>query len=123
MKLDISNIVSIGVFALSVISTVVSIFISKFKNKNKLEDYKSETDRSKKVISLISEIIPKAMSFAEKTGVGGENKKLLALSKILIDCMNNGIEYSGVSDNIDKTIEELIKFSKEVNAVTVSKEV
>lgn len=115
--MGISEIISIAVFALSVISSIISIVVSKFKNKSKLEDYKSETDRSKKVISLISEIIPKAMTFAEKSGANGENKKLLALSRILIDCMNNGIDYTGVSENIDDTIEKLIAFSKEVNIV------
>ena len=120
----IIDYVSIGVFALSVISSVVSILVSKFKNKTKLEEYKSGAERSKKVIELISEIIPKAVTVAEKTGVTGENKKLIALSQILIDCMNNGIDYGSVSDNVDKTIEELIKFSKEVNtSIKVSKEV
>lgn len=121
--MGISEMISVGVFALSVVSTVISIIVSKVKNKTKLEDYKSKADRGQKVISLISEIIPQAMTFAEKSGNSGENKKLLALSKILIDCMNNGIDYSGVSENIDDTIEKLISFSKEVNTVKVNKEV
>ena len=121
--MSISDYIAIGVFALSVISSIVSIIVARLKNKSKLEDCKSETDRSKKIISLISEIIPKAMMFAEKSGTTGDNKKLLALSKILIDCMNNGIDYTGVSDNIDKTIEELVKFSKEVNVISANKEV
>ena len=118
--MGITEYISIGVFALSVISSVISIVVSKFKSKSKLEDYKSETDRSKKIVSLISEIIPQAMTFAEKSGNNGENKKLLALSKILVDCMKGGIDYTGLSDNIDDTIERLIKFSKEVNATTVT---
>lgn len=118
--MGITEYISIGVFALSVISSVISIVVSKFKSKSKLEDYKSETDRSKKIVSLISEIIPQAMTFAEKSGNNGENKKLLALSKILVDCMKDGIDYTGLSDNIDETIERLIKFSKEVNATTVT---
>jgi len=121
--MGVSEYISIGVFALSIISTVISIIVSKIKGKTTLEEYKSETDRSKKVISLISTIIPQAMTFAEKSGNNGDNKKLLALSKILIDCMNNDIDYKGVSDNIDDTIEQLIAFSKEVNAVSVKKEV
>ena len=118
--MGITEYISIGVFALSVISSVISIVVSKFKSKSKLEDYKSETDRSKKIVSLISEIIPQAMTFAEKSGNNGENKKLLALSKILVDCMKDGIDYTGLSDNIDETIERLIKFSKDVNATTVT---
>ena len=118
--MGITEYISIGVFALSVISSVISIVVSKFKSKSKLEDYKSETDRSKKIVSLISEIIPQAMTFAEKSGNNGENKKLLALSKILVDCMKGGIDYTGLSDNIDDTIERLIKFSKEVNSTTVT---
>lgn len=118
--MGITEYISIGVFALSVISSVISIVVSKFKSKTKLEDYKSETDRSKKIISLISEIIPQAMTFAEKSGNSGENKKLLALSKILVDCMKDGIDYTGLSDNIDDTIERLIKFTKEVNSTTVT---
>ena len=121
--MNIESIVSIAVFALSVVSSIISILVSKFKNKSKLEDYKSKTDRSEKIISLISEIIPKAVTFAEKNGYNGENKKLIALSQILIDCMSNGIDYKGVSDNIDETIEKLIKFSKEVNVITAKKEV
>lgn len=119
----IIDYVSIGVFVLSVISSIISILVSKFKNKTKLEEYKSGTERGKKVIELISEIIPKAVMTAEKTGVNGQNKKLIAMSQILIDCMNNGIDYTGISDNIDTTIEKLIAFSKEVNSVAVSKEV
>ena len=34
--------------------------------------------------------------------------------------MKGGIDYTGLSDNIDDTIERLIKFSKEVNATTVT---
>lgn len=119
----IIDYVSIGVFVLSVISSVISILVSKFKNKSKLEEYKSGAERSKKVIELISEIIPKAVAMAEKTGANGQNKKLIAMSQILIDCMNNGVDYSGVSNSIDETIEKLITFSKEVNSVAVSKEV
>lgn len=123
MKLSITEIISITVFALSVVSTILSVIISKTKSKSKLEDYKSETDRSKKTISLISEIIPSAIKFAEKSGNNGVNKKLLALSKILIECMNSGIDYTGLSDTIDETIEKFVAFSKEVNVVTVNKEV
>ena len=121
--MDFMSFVSIGVFVLSVISSVISILISKFKNKGKLEDYKSKSDRSEKIISLISEIIPTAMTFAEKNGTNGDNKKLLAISKVLIECMNKGIDFKGLSGTIDSTIEELIGFSKEVNVITANKEV
>ena len=121
--MDITGIISIAVFALSVISSIVSIVISKFKAQSKVDDYKSKTERIEKIVELVSEIIPKAITFAEKSGNSGENKKLLAQSKILIDCMNNGIDYTGLSENIDKAIEDLINFSKEVNAVSVKKEV
>ena len=123
MNFGISEIISVGVFALSVISSIVSIIIARVKNKNKLENYKSEVDRSEQVINLISTIIPKAIEFAESNGQGGSNKKLLALSKILVDCMNEGIDYTGASTTIDDTIEKLIAFSKEVNVVTAKKEV
>lgn len=118
MKIDISNIISVAVFALSVVSSIISIIIARVKNKNKLENYKSEVDRNEQIISLISTIIPQAIKFAEVNGNGGSNKKLLALSKILVDCMNNGIDYTGASTTIDDTIEKLIEFSKEVNVVT-----
>lgn len=123
MNFDISTIISIAVFALSVASSIISIIIARVKNKNKLENYKSEVDRSEQVISLISTIIPQAVEYAEKNGTGGSNKKLLALSKILVDCMNNGVDYTGASQTIDDTIEKLIEFSKEVNVVTAKKEV
>lgn len=115
--MNVVDFVSIGVFILSVISSIISILVSKFKNKNKLEEYKSKAERAKKVVELVSEIIPKAVSTAEKTGTMGNNKKLIALSQILIECMNNNIDYSSVAENIDKTIEDLIKFSKEVNCI------
>ena len=121
--MSIIDYVSIGVFILSVISSVISILVSKFKNKNKLEEYKSGTERNKKVIELISEVIPKAMMIAEKTGVKGDTKKLIASSQILLDCMNRDIEYTGISNVIDEFIEKLISFSKEVNSVSVNKEV
>lgn len=120
--MGITEYISIGVFALSVISSIVSIVISKFKNKSKLEDYKSETERNEKIISLVSEIIPQAVVFAEQNGGNnGANKKLLALSRILLDCARAKIDYEENADNIDTTIERLIEFSKEVNAIKVNK--
>lgn len=116
MKLGIVEIVSIGSVIISVIAFIVSTFFTKSKGKRTVE-------RNSKIITLISEIIPKAITFAEKNGTTGENKKLLALSKILLDCASSKINYEEQADNIDITIEKLIDFSKEVNAVKVSKEV
>lgn len=119
MKLGVSEIISIAVFAISVISSLISIFVSKFKNKTKLEECKSAVERNKQIISLISEIIPKAVEFAEKNGNSPANKKLLALSQTLIDSMANGIDYTSLSQMIDETIEALVKFTKHVNVTNV----
>ena len=114
MKID--TIISVGVFALSVITSIISIVIAKFKKNSELESYKSKVGRTEKIISLIGEIIPQAMIFAENNGVGGENKKLLALSKIMVQCFGNNINYAENNEVIDDAIEKLISFSKSVNA-------
>ena len=114
MKID--TIISVGVFALSVITSIISIVIAKFKKNSELESYKSKVGRTEKIVSLIGEIIPQAMIFAENNGVGGENKKLLALSKIMVQCFGNNIDYAENNEVIDDAIEKLISFSKSVNA-------
>ena len=114
MKID--TIISVGVFSLSVITSIISIVIAKFKKNTELESYKSKVGRTEKIISLIGEIIPQAMIFAENNGVGGENKKLLALSKIMVNCFGNNIDYAENNEVIDDAIEKLISFSKSVNA-------
>ena len=114
--MSIVEYVSIGGIVLSVISFIVTTIFSKSKNK-------STTERTKKLITLISEIVPKAITYAEKNGNSGENKKVLALSKILLDCTSNKIDYEEQATAIDETIENLITFSKEVNAVNVAKKV
>lgn len=116
MKLSLVEWVSIGSIIISVIAFIVGTFFTKSKGKKTVE-------KTNKIITLVSEIIPQAIIFAEKNGSNGENKKLLALSKILIDCVSNKIDYEKESDNINLAVEDLISFSKEVNAVKVSKEV
>ena len=114
--MGIIEYISIGSIIISVGAFILKTFQSKNARKNTVE-------RSNKIITLISEIIPQAITFAEKNGNSGDNKKILALSKILLDCAKSKIDYEEQAENIDITIEKLIEFSKEVNAVKVSREV
>ena len=114
--MGIIEYISIGSIIVSVMAFVINTFCT---NKTK----KNTVGKFNKIITLISEIIPKAMIYGENNATVGENKKIIALSKILIDCAANGISYEEEANEIDETIEKLIKFSKEVNAVTVKKEV
>lgn len=112
---DISTIISIIVFALSVISSVISIIISKFKQKSNLEECKSNIKRSEEIVEIIRTIVPQAVMMAETNITGSQNKKLLAISKIMVECASKNINYNENAELIDTCIEALIAFSKEVN--------
>lgn len=112
--MGIIEYISIGSIIVSVIAFLINTFCTNKTKKNTVE-------RSNKIITLISEIIPKAMIYGEKNATVGENKKILALSKILLDCTANGINYEEKANDIDELIEKLVEFSKEVNCVKVNR--
>ena len=66
---------------------------------------------------LTNSIIPTAIKMAEKSGVAGAGlKKLVAVSQVMQLCSEQHIKYEEYAELVSSKIEELIDFSKEVNA-------
>lgn len=81
------------------------------------EDIEAIENSADDIVEIVKTIVPQAMMQAEQAGiVGSDNKKLLALSKVLLDCEAKGIDYKKNAELINDTIENLITFSKNVNA-------
>lgn len=104
----------------------IKLIVNRFKRKKNIavatteeEDVESVKTSAAQVVSLVESVIPQAMAQVEKSGItGSDNKKLLALSKVLLECEKEGIDYKKNASLIDDTIERLIDFSKVVNADT-----
>lgn len=112
----IVTLVILGINVLLLIFNVICAIVKKAKNvDNNEEELKSENATN--LIEVIRNFIPQAIEQAEKSGiVGGENKKLLALSQILLNCNEVNFDYKTNASLINDCLEELIEFSKKVNS-------
>ena len=110
--MNIGGIVSLIVLILTVISVVVRLVVITLK-KNKLKD---AADKANNVLQLLDDVIPAAMIFAEQVGGTPEAKKLIAVSKVIDECVAKDIDYTEISEAINDSIEKLIGFSKQVNS-------
>jgi len=132
---NIVTITTIVVAVISVAVTIINFILSKCKIiRNKItltEENKELTEENKDLLAslksvkganeLVTKIIPQAIAFVEGSGiVGSELKEMLALSKILITCQSEGIEYDEIT--IKELITKLINFTKKVNADKVIEE-
>ena len=73
-------------------------------------------DEEKALNLLVTEIIPASIELAEKSGIlGGELKKVVAMSDVMLKCSEAHIDWSKVSEFVSGKIEDLIEFSKKVN--------
>lgn len=73
-------------------------------------------DEEKAINMLVNSIIPASIELAEKSGImGGQLKKVLAMSDCMLKCSEAHIDWQKVSEFVSGKIEELIDFSKKVN--------
>ena len=129
----ITSYVYVGVMALLIVVTIVNIFTKIFsKKKHNKSEAENENEKESQteygtngpsseldspMLKLVKNIIPNAMELAEQSGVIGPSlKRLIALSNINLACNQEGIDYTANLDFIIKTVEDLISFSKCVNA-------
>lgn len=89
--------------------------INKARAKRLGEEVDKETVEHDKILRLISGLIPNAMQYAEKNGGSGETKKLLAMSKLMLDCNYMDINFSKYQALIDETIEKFVELTRNVN--------
>lgn len=77
---------------------------------------KSDNSLLKGFVDLAKVVIPNAIEVAEKSGITtGEAKLAFALSKISLWCVENGLNFNVMKDEILQQLESLISFSKQVN--------
>lgn len=114
-----SLIFAILMFSYALVSFIVGLTKSRHRKlsaQEENEDLKDELEESKQEYSLINEIIPLAIKQAEEmTNLDGPTKKLIALSRILLTCNEQGIDFELFKDFINEQIESLIVFSKTIN--------
>lgn len=127
------DIVSYILSGLITIISLVSLFFSSRKSKLRGNENNSKDEKIKnleainKDLSLanttfskakeIIDYIPIAIEESEKSGLSnGPAKKVYALSLIMLKCSEKGVDYQENANIIAEKIENLISFSKEVNA-------
>ena len=120
--MKIIDIIGYAGTAIGFIIAIISFISAKVKGGN-IDAVKSQLENTKNILELIEELIPKAIKVAEDNGGSPVIKKLTALSWLVIECSKNNIDYNIYADRIDDALEKQIKFTKEVNAVSVKKEV
>lgn len=117
---NLSSVISAVVF----LFTAVLFIINKIKKKRSKLDAEEQAENLQEALTekearyaLVSEIIPAAMMLVENMpNIDGATKKMLALSRILLDCNSRGIDYDKFGDFIGLQIEEVINLSKNLNA-------
>ena len=109
-----------GIAIIMAIVTAITNIVKNLKikeDKNAIESLKEDLQDNKDVYKLVNEIIPLAIKKAEDTpNIDGTTKKLLALSEILLQCSEVNIDFELYKDFISEQVENLIVFSKSINA-------
>lgn len=123
----ITNYVALAMLILSSALAIINFLMVRINRKKKKQDVvlseetlqedKSDSSIAEDVLKLVKEIIPSVIEEVEHSGVlGSDAKKCVALSKIMLKCSELGIDYNANVKTISETIEDLIKFSKQVNS-------
>lgn len=113
MILDYSSYI---VIALSLLITIIQIIIQSVKGKNVKAKALRAVDLVSKLKELETTVIPEAIMTAEKSGITtGAAKKILALSEIMLQCNEMGIDYEENKEEIDQVLEAQIETTKAVN--------
>lgn len=103
---DIKLYISIIVFVLGLITSIISIIIKYTKN--------SKTKKSlQNVLYIIEDLIPLIEEAERFTAYSGQEKKEYVISRIIRNLSKNNIEIN--EEQINEMIEKLVGFSKEVN--------
>ena len=112
------------VFALVMfIYALITFIIGRIKAHNRKlmaeeqnDELQEKLEDKNAVYKLVNEIIPLAIKKAEEMPlIDGPTKKLLAMSEILLNCNEDGIDFEMYKDFISEQIEALIEFSKTIN--------
>lgn len=110
---EIKDYITIGLTCILIIMYLITFLLRKSSNKKaaKLAD---KVEESASRILAIKKLAENYMALAEQfLEFSGEDKKQWVTSHIKEECIQNGITYD--DDEISKSIEELINFSKKVN--------
>lgn len=90
--------------------------------EEKAEELEADLEDEQARNALIENILPSIIAEVEDMpNISGSTKKMLATSKVLLACNEEGINFDLFKDFIDKAIEKLIDFSKKVNKRTIDK--
>ncbi len=103
---DIKLYLSIIVFVLGLLTSIISIIVKYTKNSKAKKNLQN-------VLSIIEDLIPLIEEAEKFTAYSGEEKKEYVISRIIRNLSNNNIEIN--EEQINQMIEKLVGFSKEVN--------
>lgn len=112
------TIIAMAAFIISLISNIVTFILERKKSGN-LKSVKQNSavkiNELEGFITLIKDIVPKSIQYAEKCGLkSGELKKLVATNQIVANCNEKEIDVN--SSEISSLIEAFIQFSNAVNS-------
>ena len=120
-----SAILSLLVFLFTACMFVINKIKAKRKRvtaEEKAEELEADLEDEQARNELVENILPSIIAEVEDMpNISGATKKMLATSKVLLACNEEGINFDLFKDFIDKTIEKLINFSKKVNKRTIDK--
>ena len=103
---DIKLYLSIIVFVLGLLTSIISIIVKYTKNSKAKKNLQN-------VLSIIEDLIPLIEEAEKFTSYSGEEKKEYVISRIIRNLSKNNIEIN--EEQINEMIEKLVGFSKEVN--------
>ena len=108
--MEVMEIIQIALVVVSVLTSGIIAVINSVKGKSKVSASEAKS-------LLVSEIIPQAVIKAEQSGVTtGNLKKTLAMSEIMLQCAQKGIQFMEYAEMIEQELEKLIATTKSVNS-------
>ena len=108
--MEVMEIIQIALVVVSVLSSAIIAVINTAKGKSKVSASEAKA-------LLVAEIIPQAVIKAEQSGVTtGNLKKTLAMSEIMLQCAQKGIQFMEHAEMIEQELEKLIATTKSVNS-------
>lgn len=120
-----SAILSLCVFLFTASMFVINKIKAKRKRvtaEEKAEELEADLEDEQARNALVENILPSIIAEVEDMpNISGATKKMLATSKVLLRCNEEGINFDFFKDFIDKAIEKLITFSKKVNKRCIDK--
>lgn len=112
-------VISVLVFLLTAVSFVANQVNKRHKRlavEDEAETLKGEVENKSSLFDLVNELIPVAIENAEKIPmIDGKAKKLLAMSEVMLNCNERGINFEDFRAFVSSQIEKLIDFTKNIN--------